>query len=451
MNSRLYQVTQSFRKTHIVRAVIFLLVITFLCYEKSSGQTHVRQTHKKRFDSTSLAIPDTLTTGDYLSEIEKVFQIFNNVPVALSSFSELDNIASGLKNNDSALSLIKKRLSKGDRTVNLQNLQMFSNLLEELKTKTNRYTAQLNVYDTSMDKLSSTVIKLRQDSILFLILSNPALTDSFDTQLQDLNEKKLLSDSLIKQKATFLNNLRVHSSANIIAIDELLLNVNTRLKTANLKVFGKERAYLWEMSETNEKPEEIEIKNMQGNEWKIASFYFMNIKNNRYVLLIIGIGFFIWISYNLSSLKHLDRLKAIDEFKFNCIIPFKLLTTCILVLTLAPLYDLDAPVIYTEMIEILLLIALTRYYYYRLSRPVFYHWCIFSLLFLALLLIRWLNLSVEEQRWGIFIINTAAVLFGLYILIFDFKKHKEANTVNAILPLGILYILLATIPNYTQE
>ncbi len=441
MNSRLYQVTQSFRKTHIVRMIIFLLVITFLCYGKSSAQTHARQTHKKRFDSTSLAIPDTLTTGDYLSEIEKVFQIFNNVPVALSSFSELDNIASGLKNNDSALSLIKKRLSKGDRTVNLQNLQMFSNLLEELKTKTNRYTAQLNVYDTSMDKLSSTVIKLRQDSILFLILSNPALTDSFDTQLQNLNEKKLLSDSLIKQKATFLNNLRVHSSANIIAIDELLLNVNTRLKTANLKVFGKERAYLWEMSETNEKPEEIEIKNMQGNEWKIASFYFMNIKNNRYVLLIIGIGFFIWISYNLSSLKHLDRLKAIDEFKFNCIIPFKLLTTCILVLTLAPLYDLDAPVIYTEMIEILLLIALTRYYYYRLSRPVFYHWCIFSLLFLALLLIRWLNLSVEEQRWGIFIINTAAVLFGLYILIFDFKKHKEANTVNAILPLGILYIL----------
>ena len=247
-----------------------------------------------------------------------------------------------------------------------------------------------------------------------------------------------------------LNKLRVHSSANIIAIDELLLKINALLKTANLKVFGKEKPYLWESTGPAEIPEENEITRLNGNEWKIARFYFMNIKTNRYLLLLFGIGFIVWVSMNLRSLRKLNRLEALHEFNFVCITPQLFSVTGIMLLTLAPFFDLDAPVIYSEIIQILLLAVLSRYYYRHLSRPLFYQWCIFALLFLALFMLRWLNFTTEGQRWGIFIINTVSTLFGCYILFFQLPKHKAAGRLKGLIPLAIIYMafnFLAAVSN----
>ena len=426
----------------------FFLIALIVSVNLVHAQSHNRIKHK-RFDSASLAITDTLSTGDYLAEIEKVYQIFNNVPVELSKFSALEHIATGLENNDSALIMIKRRLKKGGSTANLQNLQMFANLLDELRNKTVNYSATLDRYDTSMDRLGQSVLLLRKDTILYHIISSPALTDSFDIQLQELNDKKLISDSLIKQTVNLINHLRVHASSNIIAIDEMILKINGQLKTKGYSIFSKEVPFLWEAPTTEEKLQENAVKLRKGSEWRMARFYFLNIKSDRFILLVLGILFLVWITFNLNTLKRLNRLEAINEFGFSYIIPYKILSALLIIVTLAPLYDLNAPVIYTELLQLLLLTVLTIEFYKRLSGRIFFLWIFFCLIFISLFIIRWLELPPYEQRIWIFISNITAVLFGI-IAGKPLLKGRNKSSKQFLIILLVVYIicnLLAAITN----
>jgi len=345
--------------------------------------------------------------------------------------------------------MIKRRLKKGGSTANLQNLQMFANLLDELRGKTEGYSATLDRYDTAMDRLGKSVLMLRKDSILYRIISSPALTDSFDIQLQELNDKKIISDSLIKQTVNLINQLRVHASSNIIAIDEMILKINSQLKKTGFGIFNKEVPFLWEAPSSEEKLQENAVKLRKGSEWRMARFYFLNIKSDRFILLLMGILFLVWISVNLNTLKRLNRLEAIQEFGLSYIIPYKILSAILIIVTLAPLYDLNAPVIYSELLQLLLLTVLTIEFYKRLSGRIFFLWVCFCLLLVSLFIIRWLELPPYDQRIWIFITNITAALFGV-IAGKPLLKNRKKSSKQFLLVLLVVYILcnlLAAISN----
>ena len=75
----------SFRANLTFKKACLFFIVLIIGTNNLQAQNHNRIKHK-RFDSASLAVNDTLSTGDYLAEIEKVYQIFNTVPVELSKF-----------------------------------------------------------------------------------------------------------------------------------------------------------------------------------------------------------------------------------------------------------------------------------------------------------------------------------------------------------------------------
>jgi potassium-dependent mechanosensitive channel len=384
-----------------------------------SGITYAQTPKKqasKAADSTLFTSDDAPTRSDYLNRFEKIFQLLNKVPVVTESFRQLDEIQDQLKEGDDAITIVRDQLGN-DRSLNIRNLQMDNTLLDELDRDMNGRSKQLDAYNDKLDKIKAELADLRKDTLLHQVFRDAALRNQFIPQLQQLQSKFTLADSLIKSNTTIINDLRAHVSSNSIAIEELLNQTDAALVTVGQKAFGKERRYLWEPSTSmNPRRPYNGIRNSVNSEQQLARYYFENTRSKRLLLLFTGLNFFFWVMYNFRSLRRLNKLSAIEPFNFKYIHALPITTALLVILSLAPLFDLHAPAIYIESTQFFLMILMIFIFRQKLSKQLFYGWCVFILLFLFQPIIRMLGMPMSLSRWSNLFQNIFAVLFGLYFM-----------------------------------
>ncbi|MBS1661683.1 MAG: mechanosensitive ion channel [Bacteroidetes bacterium] len=372
---------------------------------------------RRKFDSTLFSGNNAVTTSDYAEELEKIYQMLNRVPIVTESFVRLDDIDDQLDQEDSALDILKDRMSQNERTFNVRNLQMFNTFLDALDQNVKSYTHYLNRYDTALDGVKKEIGNIRKDTLMLNIFRDSALKDTFKVQLQLLKQKWRQVDSLVALNGQQINALKSEASAHAITIQELQYRVDLELKAVGTKAFGKERRYLWEpRSPGGGNFTRGAFQKSVDSEKQLASYYFSNTRSKRFWLWITGMVFFYWVWVNFRALRRRDRLKAIESFQFSFIAPYPITGSLVFILILAPLFDLHAPALYIESIEFLLIIVLTFIFRKHLPRPLFYGWGIFFLLFLLLPITRILGLPLSLQRWTTLIIDGVSAVFAGYFL-----------------------------------
>ncbi|HEY4108090.1 mechanosensitive ion channel family protein [Puia sp.] len=397
---------------------------------------HVR----RKFDSTLFTTKDLPTTSDYAEDLERVYQTLNRVPIVTESFVRLPEIDNKLDLEDSALDILKDRMSQSDRTLNIRNLQMFNTLLDALDKNIRGYARYLNQYDTALDGIRKEIADLRKDTLILHIFRDTALKDTFQLQLQQLKTKWRQVDSLVALNGNYVNSLKSEASAHAITITDLSYRVDQALKAVGSRAFGKERRYIWEPRSAN--PSSFSRANFQrsvDSERQLARFYFDNNRTNRLWLLFTGIAFYFWVWYNFHTLRRMSKLPALDEYHFSFVNPHPVAGALVFVLSLAPLFDLHAPAIYIESIEFLLMIVLSFILKKHLSRFLFYGWCTFLILFLLLPVIRILGLPFAMQRWAELFVDLASLAFASFYL---FGKRKLGGRLRFIYAAAGLYLLL---------
>ena len=87
---------------------------------------------RRKFDSTLFTNITVPTTSDFAEDLERIYQMLDRVPGITESFSRLSDIDSQLDQEDSALDIIKERMSQSERALNIRNLQMYNTLLDKL-------------------------------------------------------------------------------------------------------------------------------------------------------------------------------------------------------------------------------------------------------------------------------------------------------------------------------
>ena len=396
---------------------------------------HVR----RKFDSTLFTSKDLPTTSDYAEDLERVYQILNQVPIITESFVRMQEIDNQLDGEDSALAILKDRMSQSDRTLNIRNLQMFNTLLDALARNVREYSHYLNQYDTAIDGIRKEIANLRKDTLILHIFRDSALKDTFQLQLQQIKAKWRQVDSLVALNGNYVNALKSEASAHAITISDLIYRVDQALKAVGTRAFGKERRYLWEPRSANTTFSGSSFQKSVDSERQLAKFYFANDRTNRLWLLITGLLFFFWIAYNFRTLRRMQKLTVLEEYHFSFVNPYPVAGAFVFVLSLAPLFDLHAPAIYIESIEFVLMIVLTFVLKKHLSRYLFSGWCIFLLLFLLLPIIRILGLPAALQRWAELLLDLASVAFASFYL---FNKHQLGKKLRFMYAAAGLYLLL---------
>ncbi|RFM34350.1 mechanosensitive ion channel domain-containing protein [Chitinophaga silvisoli] len=402
------------------KPILLLLLIAL-----TSSFVLAQKAPPRAVDTTLFGDNNQATRSDYLAGFEKVFQTMNKVPLVTSSFTRVQDIQAHLKDADSILEILKDRFAGNDKSLNIRNLQMYQSLLEELDNTMNEFGKVLNGYDQKLDDVRKEIRDLRKDTLMRGLFRDSALRATFIPQLQTLRTKFRRADSLVKANTAILNDLKAKVSTDAIVIEELGYQTEEALKTAGGRAFTKERLFLWEpVTAQGRRPPPGGFKKSVNAEQQLASYYFRNTRSKRSLLWIIGIAFFVWINYNFRSLKKLNKLSAIKEFDFKYVKALPWLMTCVLILNLAPLFDHNAPAIYIETTQFMLMVLLTPVFYKILPRQIFMGWGLFMLLFLFLPIIRVLGLPIRLMRYANVVHDLVAVVIGLlYIQIRSFRKE----------------------------
>lgn len=384
---------------------------------KPKTTTERKKYEHRKFDSTIFMENAAATRSDYLDSVEKTFLVLDQIPVTLGTLTQLDQLQTQLTQEQSALNLLKSRLSQSEKTFNIRNLQMFNTLLDELHRNESDYAKRLNIYDDRVDTVRKQIAGLKKDTLMLHIFRDTALKASFIEQLAQMRDKWRQADSLIKTSSTYIDDLKALSSENTIAIEELSSKVDNELKAVGGRAFGKERSYLWEAAPTTPPPSSG-FRTSIDSEQKLVKYYFSNTRNKRFWLLLTGLAFFYWVFLNYRSLRRINAINVLDEFQFRFLKRWPFAATFVFLLSLAPLFDLHAPAIYIESTQFLLMLVLTVVFYRLLPNDLFRGWGIFLLLFLLVPLTRILGLPAHLERWAdLFQASASAVLgsFGLII------------------------------------
>jgi small-conductance mechanosensitive channel len=425
---------------------IFFIYILSLCF---CANVFAQNTDSSaRHGSTFFSNTDTVTRNDYILSLEKVYQTLNKASVLSQPIPTILGIMNNLNDDDSAIALIKERLNLNDRSLNIRNLQMMSIILKQIHKDSKGYSQQLNEYDSIANSYRSQILSLRKDSLLMQILKDSLLKDSFRPQLLQLRTKWQKTDSILKYVNLLIDNSQARTSNNLITTDELQLQAQTLMKSTGSRAFSKESKYLWEFpkKETNAAVS-TEFKKTIFAERQISGYYFSHTHNQLLLLLLCGLIFFFWIFYNFKSLEKLGKKDSVGPFKFRYINSVPLFASLVLMLNLAPLFDLDAPFIYIATIEFLLMLTLTYSFWKRLSHHLFYLWVIFIVLFLLQSLSRYIGLPVYLNRWLMFILNSLSVLLGIYVLSVFKKDYEQHKFLILTACLYILFNFLAVVCN----
>ncbi len=425
----------------------FFIICLLFCFTIAAQDTSFRHSGKS-FDSSAFAADDTLTHSDYLSRISKVFQILNEAP-SLAQFIPLIGVmVQQMDEDDSALSIMKDRLSTTDRGLNIRNLQMFNVLLDQLRIDNKEYDKKLTRYDSTLDVTKEEIFLGTKDTVIQAIFRKRSLWETFKPQAELLHYKWKNADSIVKHVNVVIDQTLARISNNIITIDELTRQVDERLQTIGSVAFSKERRYLWEPRSTTISRSGVHgFSKVLSDEKKITIFYFKHSRNQLYLLLATGLIFFYWIFYNFRSLNRLNKRNTLDALKFRYINPVPIVASLVFVLNLAPLFDLNAPAIYIESIEFLLMLSLVILFRKNLTSQWLYLGIAFVLLYVLLSITRFSGLPFYIQRWSTLCINSASCALGLFALLRFKKQLKKYKFIFFVSALYLLFNILAVICN----
>jgi small-conductance mechanosensitive channel len=404
---------------------------------------------RRKFDSTFFTDIKIPTTGDYARDLGKVYETLSDIPGVTGSFSRLESIGKSLDLDDSALEIVATRMAQNDRTFNVRNLQMINTLLDALDRNTDNYSDYLDQCDSALDDVRGNIGDLRQDTLMRQIFRDSSLRSTFQPQLQQLKSKWREVDSLVSETGKDINTLKSQASAHSIVIGELLSKVDAELKAVGSRAFGKEHPYLWESGVSRGHFNASNIKESLDEEQELTRFYFSTTRNNRLWLLLMGAVFFLWVGFNFRSLRRLGKLDALRDLHITYINPAPVAGALIFMLSLAPLFDLHAPAVYIESVQLLIMIVLTFTIRRKVPPRVLYGWCLFVVLFFLLPIARLLLPSPISQRWAYLFINSAALLLGIYYLNYLWKTF--GNWIAWAVGLNLLLNLLAIVCNLSSR
>ncbi len=428
---------------------LFLPVCLFILSGLGSGaqvKDSVRPPQRS-FDSTMFADDDTLTRSDYLLSFDKVFQMLNKGNTMSRALPAIRDIVKRIDEDDSALNIIKDRLSSNERGLNVRNLQMFTTLLEQINKGTRKYAKELNRYDSILDSTKKQLFDLRDDTVTRHVYSDSVLRAWFKPQLQKLQRQWRSTDSIIKYVNVLIDNTLARTSDNFIIINELQVQASGLSETIASRAFTKERRYLWERRPAQRSQSfSGQIEKNLASEKKITQYYFSHTPFQFNLLLLSGLVFFFWVFFNFRSLKKHDKLATLQTFQFQYINGLPFFASIIFILNIAPLFDLDAPVVYIDSIEFLLMIVLTFSFRRRHLKKLFYLWILFLVLFL-LSLTRYLGLPFYINRWLWFILSCLSFLLGIYVVLRFKKRYSKQKILILTVGLYTLFNFLAVVCN----
>jgi len=369
---------------------------------------------------TAQTIPDTL-----LFRIQKAQAAITEINATNKRGFGIDNMRNGLAEVRADIGPVKNDMDAARKVIDTKSLLSYNLILKDALNRLTGWRNALTKYNSDLQKLSDEVIELSNDSVLMVTAKDTTEKRLYASQITDIKLRLQASGKATSAKLDTVSRLLADVSASYLTVTDLQTAIAERLQQSGRSALGRESPYIWSAPVNSSPGSSIDdlISASFKGQAKILGYFISSTWDNRILLCLIGIAFYVWVYRNFKSTHKPDLRQKLGELKFDYIRPMPILATIIVMLNLTPLFEPDSPSMYIELTQFLLLIAVTVHFWKTLPKNDMNYWLMIVGLYVVIIVT---NTVVHDAIWmrlWLIFLNAASLYIGIYF----YKKLLSAN------------------------
>jgi potassium efflux system protein len=419
----------------------FFAVISFCFSLKSYGQS----TYVPNSSNDSVTVDSSLSRdGQVLSEIQKMYFILGRITNAADRGIDTKEMEDKLPDIDSILSIITETMTKQDKRINIRNLQLFQILMQDMISDMRDWQSTLQDYNKELISMEDDVKAIVKD-IGKRSSSDSLIKTEYIIQLKAIKERIRVADSTTSISLAKVEKLQGKVADDFLQAIDLRKKVQNAITNFSDKITTAEYPYLWQTdtSEDNLRLAQLALP----RESKILKYFFKNSWDERAEMLVVWLLFFIWVLINFLAIRKNEQPLENTEFTIHFLKPLPFLSGIVVVLALAPAFDLHPPAVYVDMLQFWLLVALTILLWHNWPKKLFYPWVAIVVLFFLFSFVPLFMNYLYAQRLWFLALNVVAIIVGIIFYPRISKSWALTWLIKPVIALAVFLNILAILAN----
>ncbi len=371
-------------------------------------------------EKKSLVLSDSVLNeiglDSLLNKVQNVHLTLDQINNATSLGFDLRDLIKNYAEIDSNIDNISDNLTMYNQILDVKNLQMFEVLLADLQGQVAEWRAMLIDYNKQLTAMGGEMTAFRKDTVLKSLLADSAFKSIYPVEITDLKTKWRAAKKSINENQSIIKQWLAITTNEYFETIDLQNKLKSLLRKISLQSLGKEYDYLWNIhSKTigqSAEASQLAQRSYHGQR-RILIDYFRRHWEYQFWMLICGLLFGLWVWFNFRKVNGLRKTDTPGLQSLIFINKLPVLPAIVVLLNLAPFFDIHPPTAYVEITGLLLVIAVTFLNFKTWPRNLFYFWLIIVACYIAFSLTGTFFTPTLGFRILLLSLNIAAVLFSV--------------------------------------
>lgn len=392
---------------------------------------------------SAVTIPDTL-----LFKIQQAQSAITEVNAANKKGYNIAYLKNALRDIQADISPLQRDFKDSKDIIETKSLLSYSLILKDASERLTTLRNTLVKSNTELQRMSQSVIDLSADSVLAITANDKAEKKLYQSQLQEIKQRLQGAGKLTGTNLDQVSRLLAEVSALDIVINDLRSQTEDQIQRSGKMAVGREAPFLWN-APFNDLPDGGIMQQLTSSylgQQQILSYFINSTWDKRILALIFAGAFFYWVHKNSKLSRRPGIKRKIGELKFEYLKAFPILASVIVLFNITPLFEPDAPSLYIELVQFLLLLAMTYHLRLVLQAEQLKYWLIIIGLYAALIIGNGVSSTAIPMRIGLLAINAFFLYLGLRLYknlkITQFTRKYVRIVIGVLISFNGLAILL---------
>jgi potassium-dependent mechanosensitive channel len=382
--------------------------------------------------------------------LDTITDRLDNLHLTLNRINDFTSLGFSTKNVEQQLpeiranlQTISENLSLSGTVPDFKSMQLYDVLLANIKDQLENWRNSVFKYNIDLISMNNEINSFTHDSLLHQLIRDSTYRAMYTDELTELAAKWRQADTSTHSHLIRLNLLQSGISQLYFQTIDLQNQVGILRNQLTGKLFRKEYNYLWQFSDSDAQSgsattgtAELARRSYGGQRQIMGYFIRSNWENYIYILLIGG-AFFFWVWNNFRRIrKSPEPEKVLQSVALTYLRNYPVLATLVIILSIVPFFDLDAPAGYTHLIQLPLLVILCVFFGSSWPKKFLYYWLFLVLLYVLFSAANIVLVPRMSVRLWLLLLQLLAGSLG-YIAIRRIIRHFNLSLVVKIV--SILY------------
>ena len=324
---------------------------------------------------------------------------------------------------------IAENLSLHRTVPDFKTLQLYEVLLQKIKEQLESWRGSLFRYNVDLISMNNEMDAFTHDSLIHRVVHDSAFRRMYTDEISVLGQKWRQADTATHNHLERITKLQSLISKDYFQTIDLQNQVEVLRNQLSGRIFNKEYAYLWEFTDTGSVAGgtgTLAAQSYNGQRRIMGYFIRENWANYAYVV-ILGLLFFLWVWNSFRRIERSpDRDKLLESSQVNYLRKYPVAGTIVVMLSVIPFFDIDAPAAYAHLVQLPLLVTLSVMFAIRWRRRLYYYWLFLVLLYVLFSAANFVLVPRMSVRYWLLLLQVVSASLG-YIAIRRIIRHVRLN------------------------